>query len=138
MESATYRQGACKCARCGLHFVVLEQILGEPTAFRLTCPECHRSEGFYIAKRGVDSFVFHSDPVGGEKAHEPQTLYYTQVACQCEDCLLDFVLCTWHPERHDKHALACPRCQQSDGRFKVARRLVAGRISEMVPGPGGW
>jgi Zn finger protein HypA/HybF involved in hydrogenase expression len=137
MVQATYIKGGIECLYCGLHFVVLKQTLGKPTAFALTCPECHQGGQFLIARRWVNGLVFHPDPPGMTTGN-PDEPHYTQVACQCLDCSLDFVIATWHPERHHEATLACPRCAQAAGHFQAARRTVPGFIYKMVPGPGGW
>jgi hypothetical protein len=59
---------------------------------------------------------------------------YTRVKVKCLICALHFIVCSWHPERHDANTLYCPECGQHDGRFMVWREDVEGLIYSEVPG----
>jgi hypothetical protein len=59
---------------------------------------------------------------------------YYRVKAKCLVCSLHFVLCSWHPERHNAKSLHCPECGQHEGQFLTWQEQVTGTVGQEVPG----
>lgn len=59
---------------------------------------------------------------------------YMRIKAKCLACSVHFVVCSWHPDRHNAKTLYCPECGQHEGHFMVWTERVSGAIAQEVPG----